>query len=133
MFNDVNAPGGIMSITALGQVVIVINSFEVVEEFHKKGTLYSNRPLLPMGGLLLGFDQTVVLAPYGDRWRAARKLFSSAFGPGKPIQSLHPIVLEEVREFAKRLSENPQELYKHCNMYVSWDLSVAIARSNPLN
>lgn len=107
-----------MSITALGQVVIVINSFEVVEAFHKKGTLYSNRPVFPMGGLLLGFDQTVVLAQYGDRWRAARKLFASAFGSGKAIQSLHPIILDEVREFAKRLSENPQDIYKHCNRYV---------------
>lgn len=38
------ATGGIISVTLLGQPLIVVNSAKVMEELDKKGSIYSDRP-----------------------------------------------------------------------------------------
>lgn len=83
--------GKVFSLSIFGRPFIIVNSTDVLEELETKGANFSDRPVLPMGGVLLGFDQTVILAPYGSRWRTFRKYFTRAFGPGKRRkQAVHP-------------------------------------------
>jgi len=117
--------GRIFSLSILGQPFIIVNSVQVLEELERRGANFSDRPLLPMG-VLLGFDRTVVLAPYGPRWRTFRKYFTRAFGPGKAIQTMYPLIVDESREFVQRVRAKPNatDLLSHCQRY--W------ARSTPV-
>ena len=113
--------GSIFSVSILGRPYIVFSSVEVMEELERKGSNFSDRPVLPMAGVLLGFDQMVLLAPYGPRWRMFRKYFTRAFGPGKPIQTMYPLIIDESRKFIQRVLENPDptDLLSHCHKYAS--------------
>jgi len=107
--------GDIVSVSILGQRLVVINSVKALEEFGKKGSIYSDRPVVPMGGVLLGYDQGLVLVRYGAQWRTFRKHFSQAFSHGKPIQCLQEVVAEESKAFVRRVLETPEDLTNHCN------------------
>ena len=42
-------PGGIMSVNALGQPIVILNSAKIARDLlEKRGALYSDRPLIPM-------------------------------------------------------------------------------------
>ena len=44
--------------------------------FDKKSAIYSDRPKLWMGGELIGYSKTLVLAPYANRFRSYRRNFA---------------------------------------------------------
>ena len=75
-----------------------------MDEFDKAGVIYSDRPVLQMGGELIGFNKILVLLRYGPRFRTYRKHFTRFLGPGKPIQNIQPIIEQETCRFLKRLS-----------------------------
>lgn len=93
--------GGICSVTLMGQPLVIINSADVMEELDKKGAIYSDRPRLEMGGELVGYNETLVLIPYGPRFRTYRKHFARYLGNSGPIEKLHPLVETETRRFLK--------------------------------
>lgn len=81
-----------------------------MNEFDKRGAIYSDRPVLEMGGVLVGYDQTLVLIAYGNRFRTYRKHFSRYIGAPKPIQDIHPLIEVESRRFLKRMLKGPGNL-----------------------
>lgn len=87
-----------------------------MEEFDKASHIYSGRPVLHMGGELMGYDQNLVLLQYGPRFRSYRKQFTRFFGPGKPIQTIQPIIEQKTRRFLKRLVANREDLNNHLRM-----------------
>ena len=60
--------GEILSVKLLGRPMIIVNSAAIMEELDKKGAIYSDRPVLEMGGELLGYSQTLVFIRYGPRF-----------------------------------------------------------------
>jgi len=92
--------------------MIIVNSIEVLEEFDKKSSIYSERPILEMGGELVGYSDTLVLLRYGPRFRHFRKQFSRYIGNGV-IQDRHELVNDYVRTFLRRLAKNPDNLMGH--------------------
>ena len=102
----------------LGQPMIIINSAAIMAELDKKGAIYSDRPVLEMGGELLGYSQTLVLIRYGARFRTYRKYFSQYVGSPKPIQQLYPLIEQESRRFLKRTLAKPDDLMPHLRKYV---------------
>ena len=88
-----------------------------MEELDKKGAIYSDRPVLEMGGELLGYSQTLVLIRYGPRFRTYRKHFSHYIGSPKPIQQFHPLTEHETRRFLKRTLAKTGDLMPHLRMY----------------
>ncbi|KAF4609943.1 hypothetical protein D9613_010304 [Agrocybe pediades] len=105
--------GGIISVKLLGRPMIIVNSASIMEELDKKGAIYSDRPILEMGGELVGYAQTLVLMRYGQRFRTYRKHFSQYIGSPKPIQQLYPLVENETTHFLRRTLANPEDLLKH--------------------
>ncbi|KAF9043239.1 cytochrome P450 [Panaeolus papilionaceus] len=93
--------------------MIIVNSAAIMEELDKKGSIYSQRPVLEMGGELVGYAQTLVLIAYGQRFRTYRKHFARYIGSGKPMQNLHPLVDHETRRFLKRTLGNHEDLMSH--------------------
>ncbi|KAF9525564.1 cytochrome P450 [Crepidotus variabilis] len=94
----------------MGQSLVILNSANIMDEFDKRGANYSDRPVLQMGGELVGYNNTLALLRYGPRFRFYRKHFSRFVGPNKPIQSLHPLVEQETRKFLRRTLENCSRL-----------------------
>jgi len=93
--------------------MVIVNSAKVMDELDKRGAVYSDRPVLEMGGELVGYSSTLVLIPYGSRFRTYRKHFSRYFGSPKPIKELYPLIEHETRRFLKRVVTKPEDLLKH--------------------
>lgn len=73
--------GDICSATVFGQTFVILNAFEAaVDLLDKRGSVYSERPLLTMGGDMVGWKSTVGLLPNGSVLRRQRKLLHSIFG-----------------------------------------------------
>ncbi|KAG2156217.1 cytochrome P450 [Suillus clintonianus] len=106
--------GDISHIEVLGQHIIVLNSVKTaLEILDKKGSMYSDRPILPMGGELCGWKHTLVLLPYGDRMREYRKNFHRIIGTRAAIDTYHPIEEIETHRFLKRVLAKPDQLQAH--------------------
>ncbi|KAH9482477.1 Cytochrome P450 monooxygenase 208 [Psilocybe cubensis] len=103
--------GDICSVTVLGQPVIILNSAKVARDMlDKKSAIYSDRPVLQMGGELVGWKNTMVLLPYGDRFRRYRRLFHSLIGSQSAVKRFYPAGELEARRFLRRLLIKPDDL-----------------------
>jgi hypothetical protein len=97
----------------MGQPIIIVNSVDVMQELDRKGALYSDRPRLEMGGELLGYSETLVLIPYGDRFRVYRKNIAKYIGGATQMKELHPLIETSTRKFLQRTLANPDDLMVH--------------------
>ncbi|KAG1876595.1 cytochrome P450 [Suillus subalutaceus] len=106
--------GDISHVEILGQHIIVLNSVEnAVNMLDKKGTVYSDRPVLPMGGELVGWKSALALFPYGGRLHQSRKNIHQVIGNRAALCVYHPIEEIETRRFLKRVFSNPEQLQAH--------------------
>jgi hypothetical protein len=115
----------------MGQHIIVLNSVKsAIAMLDKKGTIYSDRPVLPMSGELVGWKHSLGLLPYGDRFRQYRKSIHQIMGSRAALNAYHLIEEIETRRFLKRVFSNPEQLQAHIQQYVVclhlhvWDLDI---------
>jgi len=110
--------GGISHIEILGQHIIVLNSVKAtMEMLDKKSSVFSDRPVFPMAGELVGWKNVTVLLPYGDHLRWHRKNFHHVMGSRTAMKVYHPMQEIETRRFLKRVLAKPDELMKHVRQY----------------
>jgi hypothetical protein len=99
--------------------MIIVNSAQVaIDMLEKGGSNYSDRPRLEMGGELVGWKSTLVLIPYGARFRNYRKLFHQSIGSQSSMVRFHPGGEMETHRFLKRVLANPDDLSAHVRKYV---------------
>jgi hypothetical protein len=55
--------------------------------------------------------------PYGAMWRQHRRTFHKYFNNNN-AQLYHPIVYEENKEFLRRIGSQPNDIFKHLELYV---------------
>lgn len=79
----------------------------------KKSAIYSDRPVLQMGGELVGWKNTMVLLPYSDRFRRFRRLFHSLIGTSSAVKRFYPSEEIEARRFLRRVLSAPDNLSGH--------------------
>ncbi|CAE6462182.1 unnamed protein product [Rhizoctonia solani] len=99
----------IISITIFGQTFIVLNSAETANELlDKRSTIYSSRPQLPMITYpdLVDWSKLTALLPYGDRWRAQRRVTHSVLHK-TASEEFWPSLVKESRLALQRISINP--------------------------
>ncbi|KAJ7088056.1 cytochrome P450 [Mycena belliarum] len=99
--------GAMCSVTLLGQPIVILNSASAMEDMDTKGAVVSTRPRLPMAGELLGYVQTLVLMPYGSRFRIFRKHFAKLLGTPGAVRPYIPLVEAETHRFLRRLLSKP--------------------------
>ncbi|KAJ6585736.1 cytochrome P450 [Mycena capillaripes] len=106
-----NVWGDISCLTVFGQpMIIIINSGKIAEELLEvRGAYFSDRPVIPMGGELSGFNNTLALSQYGDRVRRERKLFHQLFGTPTALKQFVPLVSTEMHKLLRNLAVNPGE------------------------
>ncbi|KAJ7283455.1 cytochrome P450 [Mycena rebaudengoi] len=106
--------GDLCSVTVLGQPLIIIGSAKVaIDLLDKRSAIYSDRPVCTMGGELVGWKNTLVLLPYGDRFRRFRRLFHNIIGSRAAIKQFLPVQDVEARRFLRRVLAKPDDLSKH--------------------
>jgi len=66
-----------------------------------------------MGGELIGWKDTLVLIPYGDRFRNYRKLFHQTIGTPSAMSKFHEAEETETRKFLKYVLAKPDDLAAH--------------------
>ncbi|KAK0436558.1 cytochrome P450 [Armillaria borealis] len=100
--------GDITSVSILGQRIVVINSVQMAMTLlDKKSSISSDRPLVAMGGELIGWKNILGLMPYGPRFRNFRRLAHQLFGSNATDEAV------ETHRFLKRISAKPEELSAH--------------------
>ncbi|KAK7036148.1 cytochrome P450 [Favolaschia claudopus] len=103
--------GDISSLTVLGQITIILNSVEAAEDIlDARGANFSDRPVIPMGGELCGFNNALILSQYGERVRTERKLFHHLFGTPAATTNFAPLIATEIGAFLHNVASNPQGL-----------------------
>ncbi|KAH9920814.1 cytochrome P450 [Amylocystis lapponica] len=103
--------GGIISVTVLGQPMIILNAPEhAFALLEKRSAIYSDRPPLFVVGELVGWAQTVVFAPYGPHWRELRKLFAQLVGSRGAVAKFMPLLETETRLFLLHVMQQPEDV-----------------------
>ncbi|THU84116.1 cytochrome P450 [Dendrothele bispora CBS 962.96] len=106
--------GATCLILVFGQTMIILNSTEhAVELLDKRSAIYSDRPIVPMGGELVGWNRAIGLLPYGKRFKKYRRLAKQLFGSPKTMEAFHPVEEEEAHRLLKRVVSNPEEFANH--------------------
>ncbi|KAF7371334.1 Cytochrome P450 [Mycena sanguinolenta] len=106
--------GEIVSLTVLGQTMIIVNSLEIAEDLlETHGANFSERPVMPMAGELMGFNNVLPLVQYGDRVKQERKLFHQFFGNSASIISqFGPLLTSEVHKFLQNVLDEREDVLK---------------------
>lgn len=100
-----------MSVDVLGQRMIVVNSVDVaVDLLDGRSSNYSNRPILTMGGEIIGWNKVLALTSYGPRFKELRRLLASAIGSIRNVERYYPLEELETRKFLARVTAQPDEL-----------------------
>ncbi len=108
-----------VSVSVFGQQYIIVNSAKTaVELLEKKSRFHSDRPVIQMGGELVGWRDTLVLIPYGHRFRNYRKMFHQVIGTYDAMHKFHHIEEMETHRFLKNVQAKPEELAAHIRRYV---------------
>lgn len=105
--------GGLVSVKVMGQPIIIVNAISILHELDKKGALYSDRPRLEMGGELLGYSETLVLLPYGDRFRTYRKNIARFLGGTAQVKEWYPLIERATHLFLRSMMKRPLDLMIH--------------------
>jgi len=105
--------GDIVYFNAAGRNVIVLNSSEVVHELlEKRSNIYSDRPILPLGGEIIGWGRGIVLAQHEAKHKTARKLIAQTMGKSQ-AKRFWGLQEWQTARFLQRLEENSDELIDH--------------------
>ncbi|KAL4061719.1 cytochrome P450, partial [Scleroderma yunnanense] len=111
--------GDITHIQVFGRHIILLNSVEAaVEMLDKKSAKYSDRPVFPMAGDLVGCKDSLPLLSYGDRFREIRKHFHRVIGTRTAIEEYYGIKAVEIHKFLRRILIDPERLDTHIRVTV---------------
>ncbi|KAJ7160364.1 cytochrome P450 [Mycena filopes] len=103
--------GDILSLTVLGQTVIIVNSGKIAEDLlDTRGANFSDRAIIPFAGELVGFNNAISLCQYGDRVRKERKIFHKFFGTQISIQKFVPLLSSEIHKGLRRIALDPGKI-----------------------
>ncbi|KAG1800168.1 cytochrome P450 [Suillus subaureus] len=106
--------GDITHIEVLGRHMFVLNSSKTaLEMMDSKSTLYSDRPVVPMAGELVGWKDSMAFLPYGDSFRQQRKNLHRVIGSRAAVNVYNVVEEVETRRFLKRVLAKPDQLQEH--------------------
>ncbi|KAK0200101.1 cytochrome P450 [Desarmillaria ectypa] len=117
--------GDVCSLSMFGQSFIVLNSHRAAYALlDKRSVIYSERPKMVMAGELMGWNDIIGLAPYGETFRSHRKLLHSVLGSKSAIRTFYPMEEQEAVNLMKRLLDSPEKLHSH----IAQDVTALVLR-----
>ena len=103
-----------MSVSILGRRLVIINSTQIaVSMLDKKGSIYSDRPVIGMGGKLIGWKNSIIFMSYGTCFCNDRRLAHQLFGNGVNIKEFLPMLEMETHHSLKGIFSEPEGLSEH--------------------
>ncbi|KAI0061726.1 cytochrome P450 [Artomyces pyxidatus] len=122
--------GDIMSLNALGNTIIVVNSVGTAKELlEKRGSAYSDRPSVPFLQMM-GMDFHLALAHYPHPWRVRRKLIDRSLRKDATVQYRH-VLKVKTEQLLRHLLDAPEAYASHVTecvgsvlMGISYDYDV---------
>jgi hypothetical protein len=110
-----------MSVTIFGQTIIILNSAAHAHALlDKRSAICSDRPMLVMGGELVGWKNTLALTPYNARFRSIRRLLHQLMGSCTGVTTrFAPIMELETRRLLRRIYEQPENVAQAIRKCVS--------------
>ncbi|KAF5381630.1 hypothetical protein D9615_005548 [Tricholomella constricta] len=105
--------GDLVFLNVLGKKVLFVNSFQTAHHlFEKRSANYSDRNHSPMLHELMGWDWTFGHMPYGERWKAHRRMFHRQFQ--QSVAPAHwPVQRKEAHALLRRILDSPDDLIDH--------------------
>jgi hypothetical protein len=116
--------GDIVSVSAMNQRIIIINSYDTARAMiNRKGSIYADRPVLTMGGELVGWRDILPFVRDPERLKQHRKHFHQLFGTAANLRQFLPMEEQESHRFLKQVLADPQNLRSHIKQSVLpfWD------------
>ena len=106
--------GEIFALNLPGQYSIVVNNPRIAHDMmEKKSSIYSSRPVIPVGGELVGWNRTLALLPYGNTFREYRRMIFQLIGSRKNMERFAPLIDSKTRDFVTEVYREPEDLLKH--------------------
>jgi len=103
--------GHVTHINVLGQNTIILNSSKAaLDLLDRRSATYSNRPILMMGGEMVGWNRVLALTQYGPRFREYRKFMNRFVGTRASMENLAPLQEREMGKFLARVMADPSSL-----------------------
>lgn len=106
--------GPISSVTVMGQTLIIINdsklAFELLE---KRSAIHSSRPKQIFAGEMLGWENSLGLSPYNNRFRTYRKNMAKIIGSKSAASQFNQLQEAEAGHFLLHVLEKPENLLDH--------------------
>ncbi|KII84574.1 hypothetical protein PLICRDRAFT_179390 [Plicaturopsis crispa FD-325 SS-3] len=103
----------ILHVDLAGTSVVIINSAEIANELlERRSSIYSSRPPFIMVTELMGFEGFLSGIPYGETWRAIRRLFHREFHPKAALQ-FRPLEIEATHDLLRRLLDFHDDFSAH--------------------
>ena len=91
--------------------MIILNSSKVaIDLLDKRSAIYSNRPIIMMGGEIVGWNRSLALTQYGPRFREFRKFMGKLVGSRASTERFVPLVEKETAKFVARVMTDPGSL-----------------------
>lgn len=92
---------------------VFLNTSKAVDDLlERRSAIYSSRPVFSMVGEVISHGKRPVLQPYGDQWRAVRKLMHQLL-TGKQADAYKKMQLEESDLMLVEMLNRPEEWYLH--------------------
>ncbi|KAG2004361.1 cytochrome P450 [Coprinopsis cinerea AmutBmut pab1-1] len=108
--------GDLVYMTVLGQPLLFVNSFQTANDlFEKRSAYYSGRRRSIMINELQDWDWSFGHMPYGERWKAHRKMFHQEFQQ-VAVPSYSATHEHQAKLLARRLLRSPQNLRDHLRL-----------------
>ncbi|KXN82010.1 O-methylsterigmatocystin oxidoreductase [Leucoagaricus sp. SymC.cos] len=109
----------ILYLEAFGQSIIVLNDLKTTEDLlNKRSANYSSRPHLTMLHELVSLNSMFALLPYGEPWRAQRKLFQRHFSPRDMAANKESAAYFIQRSLLPNLLDSPVQYREHLHNYI---------------
>lgn len=115
--------GDLISMNVLGQRIAIISSVRVAFDlFEKRSVIYSDRPHLVVAGETVGHANTIPMAPYGERMRKIRRMFTKAVGTKALMEDFMPLMSETIQDYLMHLLKKPQDFRDHIRLMTSTNI-----------
>ena len=100
--------------------MVVLNAAkDAVALLEKRSNIYSDRPVLMMGGEMVGWKYTLALTPYGNRFREYRKFIAKLIGGRTQMEKYQGLEERETKRLLKRILKDPEHVSEHIRKCVS--------------
>lgn len=93
--------------------MIISSARTAFDLFEKRSATYSDRPVMPFGGELCGWEHALSSQMYSTRFREYRKNIHAVIGTKAAVARFYPHQEREVKRFVFRVMESPEKLQAH--------------------